>query len=83
MRSVPRLIDRPGRTGEVVLVFMVPLFLLRTIDPLFALAAAIACSLLFLRFSVGKPEGWLVHRAHRLGLRVRGLPDPRIRDLAR
>jgi hypothetical protein len=83
MRSVPRLIDRPGRTGEVILVFMVPLFLLRTIDPLFGLAAAVVCSLLFLRLSVGRPQGYLLHRACGLGLRVQGLLDPRLRRLAR
>ena len=77
MRPVPRLIDRPGRTGEVLLVFMAPLFLLRTIDPLLGLGVAVACTLLFLRGSVGRPPGFLLHRAYALGLRVRGLPDPR------
>jgi len=81
MRPVPRLIDRPSRSGEVIVVFMTPLFLLRTIDPLFALAVACACAVLFLRISVGRPEGTLLHTLYRMGLRPRGLLDLRGRRL--
>jgi len=81
MRPVPRLIDRPSRSGEVIVVFMAPLFLLRTIDPLFALLVAIACALVFLRVAVGRPEGYLLHSLYRMGLQPRGLLNLRIRRL--
>jgi hypothetical protein len=78
MRSVPRLIDNNSRLGEYLMVFMVPLFLLRTIDPLFGLGVGVVCCGLFVRFTIGKPDGYLIHLLYRHGLRVRGLIDRRI-----
>ena len=81
MRPVPRLIDSNSRLGEYLMVFMVPLFLLRTFDPLLGLAvAAVACAL-YVRLTLGKPEGFLVHALYRAGLPVRGLLSLRLRRL--
>ncbi|BAP87565.1 putative uncharacterized protein [Burkholderiales bacterium GJ-E10] len=81
MRPVPRLIDDASRIGEYCMAFLVPLFLLRTVDPLIALGAgAVACALT-VRCTLGKPEGYLAHRAYRAGINLRGLLDGRLRNL--
>ncbi len=81
MRPVPRLIDNASRLGEYCMAFLVPLFLLRTVDPLVALGAGIAACALTVRCTLGKPEGYLAHRAYRAGLNLRGLLDRRLRSL--
>jgi hypothetical protein len=81
MRSVPRLIDNNSRLGEYLMVFMVPLFLLRTIDPVAGLLVATAACILYIRTTVGKADGYLAHRLYRMGLPSTGLLDRRIRSL--
>jgi hypothetical protein len=81
MRPVPRLIDSNSRLGEYLMVFMVPLFLLRTLDPLLGLAVGACACLVTVRLTLGKPEGFLVHALYRAGLPMRGLLDIRIRRL--
>ena len=63
------------------MAFLVPLFLLRTVDPLFALGAGAVVCALTVRCTLGKPEGYLAHRAYRAGLNLRGLLDRRLRSL--
>jgi hypothetical protein len=79
MRPVPHLIDRRSRLGEYAMSFMVPLFLLRTIDPLLALLAATALMGVYVRHTFGRPEGHLVHLAYRVGIPLSGLLDRRVR----
>lgn len=79
MRPVPHLIDNNSRLGEYAILFMVPLFMLRTIDPLFALSCATVLTALAVKWTFGKPPGYLVHRAYRLGLPLSGLSDRHIR----
>jgi hypothetical protein len=79
MRAVPHLIDRNSRVGEYAMCFMVPLFMLRTIDPLFALSAATLLAGTYIKYTFGKPHGHLIHLAYRLGLPVSGLLDRRVR----
>lgn len=81
MRTVPRLIDNNSRLGEYLMVFMVPLFMLRTIDPLLGLFVGLGACLLYVRVTMGKPDGYLVHLLYRAGLPLRGLPRRRIRKL--
>jgi hypothetical protein len=59
--------------------FMVPLFMLRTIDPLFALGAATLLAGTYIKYTFGKPQGHLIHLAYRLGLPLSGLLDRRVR----
>lgn len=73
MRSVPHLIDSNSRLGEYLMVFMVPLFLLRTVDALGGLLAGAALCAVYVRTTLGRPDGYLAHRLYRLGLPVRGL----------
>lgn len=81
MRTVPHLIDNNSRAGEYLMVFMVPLFLLRTIDPVAGLVIATVSSIVYIRVTLGKPDGYLVHRLYRHGLPMGGLLDRRIRAL--
>jgi hypothetical protein len=79
MRPVPRLIDNNSRLGEYLMVFMVPLFMLRTIDPLVGLVVGSAACAIYVRLTLGKPDGYLVHRLYRAGLPLSGLPSRRAR----
>ena len=81
MRTVPRLIDNNSRMGEYLMVFMVPLFLLRTVDPLAGLLVATATCIAYIRATVGKPDGYLVHQLYRRGLPLSGLLSRRVRSL--
>lgn len=81
MRPVPHLIDSNSRLGEYLMAFMVPLFLLRTFDPIAGLLAGAIASALYMRATMGKPDGYLVHRLYRLGLPMSGLLDRRLHRL--
>lgn len=81
MRPVPRLIDNHSRLGEYLMVFMVPLFMLRTFDPLVGLGVGIVACIAYVRATLGKPDGYLVHRLYRAGLPLSGLLDRKIRSL--
>ena len=81
MRPVPRLIDNNSRMGEYLMVFMVPLFLLRTIDPVAGLIVGTVGCVLYIRATVGKPDGYLVHSLYRFGMPASGLLNRRIRTL--
>jgi len=81
MRTVPRLIDNHSRLGEYLMVFMVPLFMLRTLDPVAGLVVGIAATALYLRFTLGKPQGYLLHCLYRAGIPFSGLLPPRLRRL--
>jgi hypothetical protein len=79
MRTVPHLIDRTSRIGEYAMCFMVPLFMLRTVDPMFALAAATLLAGAYIKCTFGRPQGHLVHLAYRLGFPLSGLLNRRVR----
>ena len=81
MRAVPRLIDNNSRMGEYLMVFMVPLFLLRTVDPVAGLAVATFACVSYIRATVGKPDGYLVHKLYRRGLPLSGLLNRRLHSL--
>jgi len=81
MRPVPHLIDSNSRLGEYLMVFMVPLFLLRTVDPLLGLAVGSAVSVIYVRCTLGKPEGYLTHRLYGWGVPLSGLLPPRLKSL--
>ena len=79
MRTVPHLIDSKSRAGEYAMCFMVPLFMLRTIDPLLALGVASLLATAYIKCTFGKPQGYLIHLAYRLGLPLSGLLDVRVK----
>jgi hypothetical protein len=81
MRPVPHLIDSSSRIGEAMIVFVTPLFLLRTIDPLLGLAVAAVATAAYVRLTFGKPDGYMIHRAYRWGVPLSGLLDRRLRKL--
>lgn len=63
------------------MVFMVPLFLLRTIDPLTGLIIGGVATAAYIRATLGKPPGYLTHVLYRCGLPLSGLLDRRLRRL--
>jgi hypothetical protein len=79
MRMVPHLIDRNSRVGEYAMCFMVPLFMLRTIDPLVALGVASLLAVAYVKHTFAKPDGYLVHLAYSIGLPMSGLLNARVR----
>jgi hypothetical protein len=81
MRLVPRLIDSNSRLGEYLMVFMVPLFLLRTLDPVAGLLVGAGLCTAYIRGTAGKPDGYLVHRLYRLGIPLSGLLNPAVQAL--
>lgn len=81
MRPVPHLIDNNSRMGEYLMVFMVPLFMLRTIHPLFGLAVGVIACVVYVRLSLDKPPGYLAHRLYQCGLPLSGLPKHHIQKL--
>ena len=81
MRPVPRLIDSNSRLGEYLMVFMIPLFMLRTVDPVAGLLVGAAACGLYIRATMGKPDGYLVHRLYQWGLPLSGLLNRRVRSL--
>jgi len=79
MRAVPHLIDRNRQVGEYAMCFMVPLFMLRTIDPLFALSFASLLSCVYIKCTFGKPDGYLLHLTYRLGIPLSGFLNVRVK----
>lgn len=79
MRAVPHLIDRNSRIGEYAMCFLVPLFMLRTVGPMFALGVASLLTAAYVKFTFGKPQGHLIHLAYRLGIPLSGLLNRRAR----
>jgi hypothetical protein len=67
--------------GEYLMVFMTPLFLLRTLDPVLGLVVAAAACVVYIRATAGKPDGYLVHQIYRMGLPLDGLLHPRLQSL--
>jgi hypothetical protein len=67
--------------GEYLMVFMVPLFLLRTVHPVAGLLVATGLCIAYIRTTVGKPDGYLVHQLYRRGLPLSGLLNRRTRSL--
>jgi hypothetical protein len=81
MRPVPHLIDNNSRLGEYLMVFMVPLFMLRTIDPVFGLFVGTASCVFYIRLTIDQAPGYLPHLLYRIGLPQSGLPRRHIRKL--
>jgi hypothetical protein len=82
LRPLPRLIDDNSRLGEYLMVFMIPLFMLRSLDPVFGLLAAVVLCAAYVHGTLGRPQGYLSHRLYRMGLPLTGLLAPRLRRLA-
>ena len=75
--------DQPTRTIETFVLFLVPFFLLRPLSPWIGTLLAIALPLAYLKLTVGKPDGFLLHLVYSCGLPIPGLLPPRLRRLRR
>jgi hypothetical protein len=82
-RPVPQHIDRSLRGLEYLLAFMVPMFLIRPFAEGLGILLAIVLPLLYMKFTIGKPDGYLLHRLYRLGVPLPGLLHPKIKCFER
>ena len=82
-RPRTRFIDRSTRTIETLVLFMVAFFLIRPLSPLTGYVLCVLLPLGYLRITVGKPDGYLLHLLYSWGLPIPGLLPPRLRRLRR
>ncbi len=82
-RPVPQHIDRSTRAIECLVLFMLCAFIVRPIAPALGLVLAVVLPLAYLKLTVGKPDGYLMHLTYRLGVPVPGLLSPRIKRFRR
>ena len=75
--------DQTTRTIETFVLFMVPFFLIRPLFPWTGYVLCLVLPLGYLRMTVGKPDGFLLHLVYSRGLPIPGLLPPRLRRLRR
>jgi hypothetical protein len=73
LRPTPKHIDRSSRAIEFLLVGLIPFVLVRPFFEITGLALMVALPLVYAKFTIGKPQGYLWHVAYRFGMPVRGL----------
>jgi len=83
LRPTPKHIDRSSRAIEFLLVGLVPFVLVRPFFELTGLALMVVLPLAYAKVTIGKPTGYLLHIAYRLGIPVRGLLPHGVRRLER
>ena len=81
--SVSRHIDESTKSFECLVLFMVPMFIIRPFFPRIGILLTIFLPLLYLKLTLGKPDGVLFHLAYRFGLPIPGLLPRKIRQLRR
>jgi len=82
-RPVPQYIDRSTRGLEYLLAFMLPLVFIRPFHQGWGFLLAIVLPLAYMKLTIGKPDGFLMHECYRLGLPIPGLLDPKVKRLHR
>jgi len=82
-RLVPQYIDRSTRGVEYILAFMLPIVVIRPFHQGAGFLLAIALPLLYMKLTLGRPDGFLIHELYRVGLPILGLLHPRITHLSR
>jgi hypothetical protein len=82
-RSTPKHIDKKARSFEYLVAFAFPFFVLRIWLPLSAVFWAALICVIYIRVTVGKPDGLMLHTGYRLGLRIRGLLPHEVGRLGR
>ena len=64
-------------------MFMVPMFIIRPFFPTFGILLSLALPLVYIKLTLGKPDGVLFHLAYRAGMPIPGLLPRKIRQLRR
>ena len=92
-RKVPYHIDRDGRVGDAVVVFIFTLLVSNLVRTVFggqvagkvaAFSFSALAGICFYRFILRKPKGYLLHRVHAItGIPVKGLISPKIKRFRR
>jgi len=82
-RSVPQYIDRSSRGFEILLAFMVPIVFIRPFHQGVGFFLALILPIAYMKFTLGRPDGFLLHVAYRCGLPIPGLLDRKVTRLRR
>lgn len=82
MRMVPKHIDKKERGVEYLLIFFGTFVLFRTVLPLGALVLAAIVTLLYMKGTAGRPDGFLIHTVYMWGIPVSQLISKKIRRLS-
>ncbi len=82
-RPVPQYIDRSSRGFEFLLAFMVPIVFIRPFYQGWGFFLALVLPIVYMKFTLGKPDGFLLHFVYRHGLPIPGLLDRKIKRLRR
>lgn len=80
---VPHYIERSSRGLEYLLAFMLPLVLVRPFHQALGFFLALVLPLIYMRVTLGKRPGYLIHKLYEFGVPIPGLIDPRIKRLDR
>jgi hypothetical protein len=82
-RARAQFIDQSTRTIETFVLFLVAFFLIRPLAPKLGYVLCFVLPLGYLKLTVGKPDGYLLHLLYGWGVPVPGLLPPRLRRLPR
>jgi len=82
-RLVPQHIDRSTRGLEYLLAFMLPIVLVRPFHQGAGFLLAVILPLAWMKLTLDRPDGYLLHALYRRGLPLPGLIDPKVTALVR
>lgn len=82
-RSVSHYIDRSNRMFDCLMMFMVPMFIIRPFFPTTGIILSLLLPLVYAKLTIGKPDGVLFHLAYQAGVPIPGLLPRKIRQLRR
>jgi hypothetical protein len=82
MRMTPRHIDKKNRIFDYFIVGVGPFFLFHTISLALALLTGPVLVVIYTRYTLDKPDGFILHMLHKSGVSLRGLIPTKIRRLS-
>lgn len=82
MRITPRHIDKKNRMFDYFIIGGGPFFLLHTVSLAAALLTGPVLIVFYTRYTIDKPDGFILHMLHKSGLSLRGLIPSKIRRLS-
>jgi hypothetical protein len=78
-----QFVDQSTRTIETLVLFLIAFFLVRPLFPKTGYLLAVVLPLGYLKLTVGKPDGFLLHLIYSWGVPIPGLLPPKLRRLRR
>lgn len=82
MRMTPRHIDKKNRMFDYFVIGAGPFFLLHAISLVLALVTGPILIVFYTRYTLEKPDGFIIHKLHKSGFSLRGLIPSKIRRLS-